>query len=937
MTLQTRPSRLDAALRGRLALFSVFFGALSLQAQQNLVVFDSPPGDFIGGGQTYLTTDPSQVRVSGNAAAFTVDAFGFGFWFDGPGGDPLAPGSYPNAIRTPLNGELPGLSISGNGRGCNTVAASFEILELEETGGEITRLWVKYRHSCEGSMPAGVGEIRINSATAPEQPEARTLRVPSEYPTLAAAVEEAAFAGDTILVAPGTYREPLNLRGKRVIVRSSDGPGVTEIVGSPAAPILTVAGGQDSSARVEGFTLRDGSGGGVHLSQSSAVLAGNVITNCSYGVMVFGGSPVIVSNRIVGAYGLPVFGLGNGSGVHLQGAGRPEILDNLIAGGMAGITCWAAGTPLIRGNWIQNNQGDGISHSSSSDTDILQNVISRNQGNGISWLVPFGNRGPRVIFNTLVDNVGFGIHADGYDGAAEIINNLIIGTSGLFSGTLNDLNLPVIRNNQVYSPSGSAYAGSAPDLTGQQGNIGGTPRFLGAEDYRPQADTPGTDRGLPLQDLATDLDGQNRAVDASTGLAGLPDIGAFEYLPQPPRPPAPLSIRSTADGALLEWPAFDAAGGYLVFRAPSDSAPSELLGSTRELQFEDRNVTAGTIYWYSVAGTNRWGAGGPGPRRSVRAANRTPLVADDELVMNEDSEGVLELLGNDTDPDGDPLTLTVLDTPPDLLLTSAPSQLSVHPRADWSGTNSFRYRVEDLYGAAATGEVRVVVLPVNDAPRLFPRNYFVETLGRPAVLPLLGSDVDGDPLTVEVVVQGAYGRVGAVPGRLELAYQPAHGFSGPDVVAVRVTDGRLVSEPVQLRLDVRPPLDRDGDNMADAWEELWDLNNPLGDRDLDGQSNRDEYLALTSPIDATSRLVMDMPEVTPEGYLRVGWPSVGGVRYRLEVSEGGEPFVDLERPLGLELDAAPYGASSRQIYLELRPLTEGVARLYRIRVLAIQP
>jgi hypothetical protein len=133
-------------------------------------------------------------------------------------------------------------------------------------------------------------------------------------------------------------------------------------------------------------------------------------------------------------------------------------------------------------------------------------------------------------------------------------------------------------------------------------------------------------------------------------------------------------------------------------------------------------------------------------------------------------------------------------------------------------------------------------------------------------------------------------------------------------------------------VDVRKPLDRDSDGMADAWEELWDLNNPLADPDGDGVTNRDEYVSLTSPRDSTSFLHIDSVAATPEGYLRFEWPTVGGVRYRIQVSESDGHFVDLIRPMDQELDSGAYGEPSRQVHLELRPLPPGIVRFYRIRV-----
>ncbi|MFO1458029.1 MAG: Ig-like domain-containing protein [Verrucomicrobiota bacterium] len=902
-------------------------------AQRNLVVFDSPPGDYIGAGQTYVTTDTSQFNITGTPEAFTVTAFGYWFAFDGPGESALGVGRHPNALRTPFNGGQPGISISGNGRGCNTVSGSFEILEMEVTDGTITRLWLKYRHSCEGFMPAGTGEIRINSATAPEFPEPRTLHVPGEYPTFAAAIDAAALTGDTILVAPGIYQEALNFRGKRLRVLASQGPALTEIVGSPAAPILTVTGGQGPETRLEGFTLRDGSGGGVNLSGSSPTLAGNIISNCSYGVMVSGASPVIVSNRIIGSYGSPVFGLGNGSGVHLQGSGSAQILENEILENMAGITCWAAGTPRIQGNWIQDNLGDGISHVNSSDSDIFQNIISGNKGHGIVWLVPFGNRGPRVVFNTIADNGGNGIFADGYDGASEIIDNIIVGPVALYCGNFNDINSPSIRFNHVFSPLGTPYGGTCPDMTGKDGNVGGAPRFLSTGDYHLQADSPGIDRGTRYEGFETDLEGNLRGIDANTSQAGSPDPGALEYVPQPPRPPDPVMASSLADGALLAWNAFDAAKGYVVTRSTQPSGPFLVIGSVDGTRYEDRSVTVGTVYWYSVAGTNRWGIGSGTSPVAMRAANRAPVAGPDAVETDEDTPVRTDLLANDRDPEADEFTWTLLDSPPDIevgLESSGILHLSPHP--NWYGTNTIRYRLEDVFHGVSTGLVTVVVKPVNDAPVAYPRQFSITPDGSEAVLALQAVDLEGDPLTAEVVAQGAYGRARVLDGALALGYRPAHGFSGRDVVAVRVSDGRSYSEPVSLVVDVRKPIDRDTDGMADAWEELWDLNNPLADPDGDGVSNRDEYVSLTSPRDPTSYLHIDRVEATAEGYLRFEWPTVGGVRYRIQVSESGGNFADLLRPMDQELDSGAYGEPSRQVYLDLRPLSSGVARFYRIRV-----
>src|SRR5690606_33906330 len=50
------------------------------------------------------------------------------------------------------------------------------------------------------------------------------LHVPGDHLTIDGAVA-AARRGQVVLVAPGTYRDPLTIRGRRVVIRAEEGPG----------------------------------------------------------------------------------------------------------------------------------------------------------------------------------------------------------------------------------------------------------------------------------------------------------------------------------------------------------------------------------------------------------------------------------------------------------------------------------------------------------------------------------------------------------------------------------------------------------------------------------------------------------------------------------------------------------------------------------------
>src|SRR5436190_6697908 len=109
-------------VQGRCLLVGTIFFCLLLspeltRAQSNLFLMISQPGDYIGQGSTYVTTNAAEFSISGDLQTFGVSAFGYGLTFDGPGSEDLAVGEYPGTARWPFNGNSAGLDTSGNGRG----------------------------------------------------------------------------------------------------------------------------------------------------------------------------------------------------------------------------------------------------------------------------------------------------------------------------------------------------------------------------------------------------------------------------------------------------------------------------------------------------------------------------------------------------------------------------------------------------------------------------------------------------------------------------------------------------------------------------------------------------------------------------------------------------------------------------------------------------
>ncbi|WP_337968506.1 tandem-95 repeat protein [uncultured Flavobacterium sp.] len=199
---------------------------------------------------------------------------------------------------------------------------------------------------------------------------------------------------------------------------------------------------------------------------------------------------------------------------------------------------------------------------------------------------------------------------------------------------------------------------------------------------------------------------------------------------------------------------------------------------------------------------------------TVTAVNHAPVAVDNSNTTNEDTTLTVavassaNLLANDTDADGDTLTITqfVIGTTTytvgstanlaegDLTINANGSYTFV-PKADYNGSvPKVTYTVTDGT-SSATANLFITVTPVNDAPIAVDDTATAteDTLYTSTVsLVANDTDVDSSPLTV---VAGTYTTTKG--GTLTLAadgsytYMPAPNFNGTDTVDYTVTDGSL--------------------------------------------------------------------------------------------------------------------------------------------------
>jgi len=285
---------------------------------------------------------------------------------------------------------------------------------------------------------------------------------------------DAAWDGETVIVALGTYFENIRFKGKNIVLRSTDplDPAIvagTIVDGGENGSVVTFVGSETGICVLSGFTIRNGKavaddpnnrGGGIRGGyvdhRTGAVIENNVITNNSAwdgGGLVYCGG--IIRNNIISDNTAE----DDGGGVH-RCSGIVE--NNTIIGNSAGDHggAIAKSTSIIRHNLICNNSA-GDQGGALRDCDGT------------------------IESNTFADNVG--VYGDTLALCDGVIRNCII-----WGGTRHGV--------QLYHCNMPMYCYIDRWRRGGLGNVTFDPYFVDAAngDYHLQSWSPCIDAGDPL-------------------------------------------------------------------------------------------------------------------------------------------------------------------------------------------------------------------------------------------------------------------------------------------------------------------------------------------------------------------------------------------------------------------------------------------------------
>ncbi len=223
---------------------------------------------------------------------------------------------------------------------------------------------------------------------------------------------------------------------------------------------------------------------------------------------------------------------------------------------------------------------------------------------------------------------------------------------------------------------------------------------------------------------------------------------------------------------------------------------------------------------------------------SISPQNDPPVAQNDSEGTDEDVPVMIRVLDNDTDVDGDRLSIQSVNQPSHGVVDIRGDEIRYEPDSDFHGTDQFEYTVSDGQGGTSTATVTVFIAPVNDPP--VATNDSAETEEDQAVaIDLLrnDSDPDGDALDIEAVTQPSHG---VLENRgVEVVYTPDADYNGPDSFTYTISDGNGGTDHAEATIRVRPgndpPIARD--DSASTEEDIGvSINVLVNDEDIDGDT-----------------------------------------------------------------------------------------------------
>ncbi|MEN8218041.1 MAG: Ig-like domain-containing protein [Pseudomonadota bacterium] len=204
---------------------------------------------------------------------------------------------------------------------------------------------------------------------------------------------------------------------------------------------------------------------------------------------------------------------------------------------------------------------------------------------------------------------------------------------------------------------------------------------------------------------------------------------------------------------------------------------------------------------------------------TVTAVNDAP-IAEDKTVTTDEDTSVSDVLSA-TDIDGDSLTYSLVsDGSNGTAVITSTGDFTYTPNADFNGTDSFTYKVNDGTVDSNTATVTVTVTAVNDVPSISGTPAISVDEDTDYTFTPTASDVEGDTLTFSITNKPSWADFSTSTGQLSGTPENSD-VDTTDNIVITVSDDTLSADLPAFNLTVNntndaPVLGETSDLKLDA-------------------------------------------------------------------------------------------------------------------------
>jgi VCBS repeat-containing protein len=183
--------------------------------------------------------------------------------------------------------------------------------------------------------------------------------------------------------------------------------------------------------------------------------------------------------------------------------------------------------------------------------------------------------------------------------------------------------------------------------------------------------------------------------------------------------------------------------------------------------------------------------------------NHPPVAGDDTAVTSQNTSVTINVLNNDSDPNGDALAVTSVTPGTHGSVTITGSSVTYTPDSGFAGIDSFTYAISDGKGGTDTARVTITVTVTNiNNPPVARDDSATTSQDTPITVDVLDNDSDPDGDMFSVASVGLAGNGSVTNNGNNVTYTPALNFTGSDSFTYTISDGHDGTDTATVTITV---------------------------------------------------------------------------------------------------------------------------------------